>query len=408
MQPHDLYELDPVRSNPLFHDFNYRDSSSPSLLGRGCRDDDLTPGFDSEENRNWTQPSLGDGWTPIEVVGNVPDSQDFVSLACLPVFSKRACDALREFLEPNGELLPLKSETRMLYFFYNITRIADVLNVNESECDFFCDPPTSAVDIDYFSFHRAKLDGLSIFRIPQMPVMTIVSDHFVQRVLDSGLLGFSFTKIWPLARGTRWRHPKERVQIETTGMNDNPQADFRQAPVSSPSGAEMTGHVPENQSAAKPSVPFTVYPFTERLLIRMGSNALEAAGNLGIDLSTVPPDAVIAAVNDFVRRVQKDGTADRNVPLLMGSLWGQAIVQSLGWEWAVFHFDSDHRAFAVHNPERSLVMFPVRFVEDCLRGRDVTIALAYGMLRNPASIPQLPPGSYTNVMDHVHHIIPPL
>jgi len=213
-----LYELESISDNPLFRRFTYADPKSPSLLGRECRDDDLTPGFaDSDDSRRWKQPSLQDSWMPLEVSGEVADYHDFPMLACMPVFSQRACSVLLDFLEPAGELLPLVSKTKMPYFFYNVTRIADVFDVENSECRFWCDPPTTTSGIDYFAFSQEKLDSLDIFRIPESPMLTIVSRRFVDRVLESGLSGFRFTKLWPLERGTNWRSPRD--MIETTDID---------------------------------------------------------------------------------------------------------------------------------------------------------------------------------------------
>lgn len=222
MVPAELYELESITDNPRFCDFAYRDPQSPSLMGYESRDDDLNPGFaESRTNPNWIQPSLRSGWIPIEVIGNVPTQQDFACLSCVPVFSQRACDLLHDLLEPSGELLPLQSAAKQSYFVYNIRRIADVLDAANSDCSFFSGAILRASNIRHFSFFSERLDGLSIFRIREKPVMTIVSDDFVRRVVDADLQGFSFTKIWPVERGTNWRHPKQRIRIETTGTSGN-------------------------------------------------------------------------------------------------------------------------------------------------------------------------------------------
>ncbi|WP_145056191.1 imm11 family protein [Lignipirellula cremea] len=111
---------------------------------------------------------------------------------------------MADFLKPNGELLPLQSEIGE-YFFFNITTITDALNTKTSDCDFWCEPPTTAVGIDHFEFHKKQLTGLSIFRIRECPVMTIVTNHFVDVVEKEGLNGFEFTKIWPFRPGTIWQ-----------------------------------------------------------------------------------------------------------------------------------------------------------------------------------------------------------
>lgn len=213
-----LYELESISDHPLFHGFAYKNPKMPSLFGWKTRHNDLTPGYQiAKKNRNWQQPLLRPTWEPIPVVGQVGEYHDFPMLGGKPVFSDRAVAVLRDLLEPNGELLPLETETKNPYWFYNVTTIADVLDVDNSDCRFFSDPPTTAVNIRYFSFHRELIEGLRIFRIPEYPILTIVSNHFVDRVIEAGLAGFSITKLWPLEKGTYWRAPRE--VIETTDVD---------------------------------------------------------------------------------------------------------------------------------------------------------------------------------------------
>lgn len=224
--PNELFLLDKVADNPLFEGFAVEEG--PSQLGRNSLDDDLTPGFGvSESIRKWKQNCLSESWKPPRVVGRVGSYNDFPGIdMVLPAFSRRACYTLRNMLEPNGELLPVKSEVGE-YFFYNITTIVDgALDLKTSKCTFWCDPPTTAVDIEYFAFHREKIEGLSIFRICERPMDTIVSDYFVHRVQEARLNGFSFEKIWPLRPGVDWRmeakkaRPRnaDRLSAQTVGV----------------------------------------------------------------------------------------------------------------------------------------------------------------------------------------------
>jgi len=206
MQPASVvFKLNVVADDPRFEGFALE--PSPSVLGRESLDDDLTPGFaDAESNPYWKQPSLADRWAPPRVVGRVAEFNDYPGIdLVLPALSERAVAALRPLLEPNGELLPLKSATTTQYFFYNILTISDALDRSRSICDFWCDPPTTATQIDFFEFDRDKLRGLSIFRIREKPCSVMVTGEFVERVKICGLKGFSFTKVWPLPAGTNWR-----------------------------------------------------------------------------------------------------------------------------------------------------------------------------------------------------------
>jgi len=132
-----------------------------------------------------------------------------------PAFSERACEVLRSFLEPNGELLPIQSEYGGTYFFYNITTVVDALDRENSQCKFSPSRPWVVLGgINYFEFHREKLAGLSVFRIREWPRGMIVSDEFVRRVDEGGLNGFEFVKIWPFERGVNWRRAGRRKTNE--------------------------------------------------------------------------------------------------------------------------------------------------------------------------------------------------
>jgi hypothetical protein len=122
----------------------------------------------------------------------------------IPAFSSRAVESLRDFLEPNGELLPLESPVGE-YFAYNLTTVVDVLDRRRSSVEYWCDPPTTAVEVEYFAFYKTKLRGLSIFRIVDLPNCTLVTDAFVKRVHDHGLNGFHFVKVWPFPANVNWR-----------------------------------------------------------------------------------------------------------------------------------------------------------------------------------------------------------
>ena len=208
----ELFALNIVADDPRFEGFAMEDA--PSLLGRASLDDDLSPGFEiTPTTRLWQVPRLAKLWKPLRVKGRVQPYQDFPGVNLVyPAFSKRACDALRDMLEPNGELLPLNSDCGE-YYFYNIATVIDALDVANSKCFFFSERPSLAVRIDSFAFHEEKLAGGTIFRIVEWPIKTIVSNHFVDRVRDCGLNGFNFRKIWPLPKGVNWRLEDKRVKV---------------------------------------------------------------------------------------------------------------------------------------------------------------------------------------------------
>jgi len=204
-----------IVDKPYVEGLVFKEPVPPSLVGREHIDEDLSPGYGSSESRDWTPTFLSRLWAPPKVTGEPSFYFDFPCLRLIiPAFSRHACDVLRDMLEQNGELLPLDSHLGE-YYAYNVTKIADVLDVQNSEIDFRCDPPTTG-DIDYFAFQEERLEGLSIFRIPEDPVLTIVTDEFVKRARSYDLCGFHFEKSWPLSPGT-YPHQHSSLKLQEIG-----------------------------------------------------------------------------------------------------------------------------------------------------------------------------------------------
>lgn len=215
-----IYKLNKITDDPRFEGFAL--NPLPSLLGRDSLEDDLIPGLDAEETIEWVQPALSTCWKPPSVIGRVSDFNDYPCInMIIPAFSARAVDALREELEENGEILPLLSTTETTYFFYNIQTIAKVLDHQNSVCEFWCDPPTTATDIEYFWFNGEMVQGLSIFRIPEMPTAVFVTNPFLDRVESLGLKGFDFKKVWPLPRGVNWRLQRDESDLPRKELKRN-------------------------------------------------------------------------------------------------------------------------------------------------------------------------------------------
>jgi hypothetical protein len=153
----------------------------------------------------WKTQSLAEHWRPMPVVGPVNPFNDYPCLELTePVFSRRAVDALGDILTENGDLLRLDTTIGEYYLYVVQTKI-DALNVLKS--DFTrCrkDEAATALGIDFFDFHQSRLANATIFRIPELPNYTLVTDRFKDRVERSGLNGFEFAKVWPLPEGTDW------------------------------------------------------------------------------------------------------------------------------------------------------------------------------------------------------------
>lgn len=149
-----------------------------------------------------------------------------------------------------------------------------------------------------------------------------------------------------------------------------------------------------------------------QLLVSIDGSAEEGASLVGV-AADVAPLKVLTAINTFVSKLgrqpsdQADNWTDRALPL--GSLWGRQLVRQFGWEWSsvVFHDQGESKAIGVFAKDRSLAVYPWHFVFGCLEnGAPVTILLSFNMLL-AGKIPVQQEGGYVNLMDHVHHIIPP-
>jgi hypothetical protein len=111
-------------------------------------------------------------WRPLRVKvlldkdhkGRLPS--DFPSLdGTIPVFSKRGVEALRDLLEPNGEILPIDC-AQGTYFAFNVTRVVDALDVERSELELFDDG--EIMNVARYELKAEKLNDAAIFKLPQV------------------------------------------------------------------------------------------------------------------------------------------------------------------------------------------------------------------------------------------------
>lgn len=109
-----------------------------------------------------------------------------------PVFSRRALEVFGDLLEGRGEFLPLSGMDD--YVLFNVTRVPDALDRQESELAYFDDG--GVMGIDHYAFDPHRVATETIFRLPQTPdLYRYVTEPFVQRAQDAGLAGFAFDRI---------------------------------------------------------------------------------------------------------------------------------------------------------------------------------------------------------------------
>ena len=155
-------------------------------------------------------------------------------------------------------------------------------------------------------------------------------------------------------------------------------------------------------------------PVSRDTLLSIKKCARSASKVLGIEPRSSTPSVVTAAVDQFVRRWQQGKRpaasllSAEDAPLIIGSLWGEAIVSRFKWQWGMvtFHDHNDVVAPAVFSADRSLAIYPLHFLLGCFSDPavDVTIMLAYNVLK-ANSIQKKRPGAFYNLMDGVHRIV---
>src|SRR5690349_9890392 len=105
-----VYEVQAVYDNPLFEGIGLKDYERNGHLTETWPNDWIT------NYQTWQPKSMKANWPVPEVVGRVRRFNDYPG-ADMPAFSQRAVDMLRDILEANGELLPVKHELGTYYYF---------------------------------------------------------------------------------------------------------------------------------------------------------------------------------------------------------------------------------------------------------------------------------------------------
>ena len=81
--------------------------------------------------------------------------------------------------------------------------------------------------------------------------------------------------------------------------------------------------------------------------------------------------------------------------LNLGCLWGQAVCDQLGWEWAAVTLEPESELYGLVTPSRSHVIFPLHYMQELLSDpeKDQTCLLLYNMLK-AGSLPPAGPGAF--------------
>lgn len=114
----------------------------------------------------------------------------------IPIFSKRAVQALAPYLTTNVELLPLQHPTWNFYAV-NVTRLIDGLDYEHSVIEYLEEHPTVIKNVSRFAFKKDVILDYPIFKIPEYKRLRVfVTDAFKEAVEANGLKGFEFRLLW--------------------------------------------------------------------------------------------------------------------------------------------------------------------------------------------------------------------
>ena len=194
-----IYILNCVLDDPRFRGFQGRDEPFNSVVK-------------PRTTRELSIRRLAGNWTPPEVTGRVPPINHYPCInLSYPAFSAHAAHCLKDLLEPNGELLLLRTEAGEFCYF-NLTTVTDVLDVERSSIEWLIEPISASV-ISRHEFKPERLGSLVIFRIPEDCRKVFVTQQFVDRALESSLTGLCFYPVWPVPRRPDWKGRGRRIMV---------------------------------------------------------------------------------------------------------------------------------------------------------------------------------------------------
>lgn len=131
-------------------------------------------------NWDWQPRRLAVLWPELNMNPRGKFPNDFPASTGLPMFSERAVEALRDLLEPSGELLPVSTDKGTIYVF-NITTVVEALDMDRSELSWTASDAEWASNIEVFEFDRSRLTDAPIFRLRECPNWWCVSDAVLDR-----------------------------------------------------------------------------------------------------------------------------------------------------------------------------------------------------------------------------------
>lgn len=103
--------------------------------------------------------------------------------------SQKGVDSLNVFLKETIELLPIETDAGR-YYALNVLNFVDCLNKEESV--YIATKDGTIVSYSLLEFNQEKLKEHAIFKIPELPYCTFVSDDILEQCEDHYLQGLVF------------------------------------------------------------------------------------------------------------------------------------------------------------------------------------------------------------------------
>ena len=152
-------------------------------------------------------------------------------------------------------------------------------------------------------------------------------------------------------------------------------------------------------------------PSKERLQL-LQAVAEDAAEILNVDIKNGNSKNIVEKINEVIINIIFEESnpipKDEEPHLLLGCLWGEQMAKQFGWYWADVEIDEKFNEIAMISENQEMIIFPLSFVEVCLNKQCIsTVALAFNMLLEDDRKGVFDRGSYENIMQSIHHFIPP-
>ena len=150
--------------------------------------------------------------------------------------------------------------------------------------------------------------------------------------------------------------------------------------------------------------------FKDEMMDKLQELAIEAITPLAKELNV----SLCEWIDTYLYDWQQNGNPpslfihqDNLIPAI-SAVWASVLQEQYNWEWVVltFHEHDNWQGLAIVSPDRSLMVLPFAYVNECLSGTDeVKISASIVALENNI-IPPQEPKSYTNIMQGLQRIVP--